>query len=234
MNEYSPEDMKQVLLSLFRNKLLIVFITGAGLFAGLLYTARTPAVAEYRATVAISVAYGHDQGQIPGNTIISHYSEIITSDRVCRSAASLIEAENLTANQIRRMTEITEGDSSYVLWISARSDSPRLAILAANAVAESFVTQVSVMTGNRTVRVMDAARSADIVGTGGSMSLRLLAPAAAFIVACVAVILIEFYTRTLRSVRQCIVDEGELLAVIPALSKAPGRYIEVKPQKWIV
>ena len=222
MNEYSSEDMKQVLLSLFRNKLLIVLITGAGLFAGLLYTALRPPAVEYSATATLSVAFGRDEGQVSGNSIITNYSGLATSDRVCQYAASLLEGEDLTVNQIRRMVHVHE-DSSYLLTISARNDSPRLAILAANAVAESFVTQVSVMTGNRTVRLVDSARSADIVDSGGRTSLLLLAPAAACILACVIVILTELYTRTLHSARQCAVDEGELLAVIPRINKAARR-----------
>jgi len=214
--------MKQVLLSLFRNKLLIVLITGAGLFAGLLFAAFRPAVVEYNAAATLSVAFGRDQGQVSGHSIITNYSGLATSDRVCQYAAALLEGENLTVNQIRRMVRIYE-DSSYLLIISARSDSPRLAILVANAAAESFVTQVSVMTGNRTVRVIDAARSADLVDSSGRMSIVLLAPGAAFILACVIVILTELYTRTLRSVRQCTVDEGELLAVIPRISRATRR-----------
>jgi len=207
--------MKQVFLSLLRNKLLIILITGIGLFAGLLFTARRPAASQYDATAALSVAFGYDQGQISGSTVISHYSALVTSNRVCEYAASLLEGEGLTGSQIRRMVSISEGNSSYVLRISARSTSPRLAIMVANAVAEGFVAQVSVMTGNRTVRVMDAAVSAGIVDSNRSMSIRLLAPAAAFIIACVLVVLMEMYTRTLRSVKQCVVHEGELLAVIP-------------------
>ena len=222
MNEYSSEDMKQVLLSVFRNKLLIILITGAGLFAGLLFTALRPAATEYSATATLSVAFGRDQGQVSGSSIIANYSGLVTSDRVCQYAASLLEGENLTMNQIRRMVNINE-DSPYLFMISARCDSPRLAILVANAVAESFVTQVSVLTGNRTVRLIDSARSADLVDSSGRMSAILLSPAAALIIACVFVILTELYTRPLRSARQCVVDDGELLAVIPWINKATRR-----------
>jgi len=217
---FSGEDLKQILMVLLRNKLLILLVTAAGLFTGLLYSARQPAAEYgYEATVTLSVAYGQNLGQITGNTVISSYSEIVTGSMVCERAAELLAGEKVTGEQIRRMISVSAGNNSYVLKISARNESPRLAILAANAVADSFIAQVSVITGSNTIQVLDQARTAEAVSLGGNISFRLLAPVAAFIMICVLLIAGELITDRARSVKQCLIDEGELLTVIPKVKR---------------
>ena len=223
MVEYTIEDFKQVFLSLFRNKLFIILITGIGFFGGMLYTAKYPAEYLYSANATISVAFGENLGQISGSTVISNYSEIATSKRVCEYAATLLGGEGLSSEQIQKMVKISANNNSYILNISTRNESPRLAIIVANAVAESFVTQVSILTGSNTIHVIDAATSAEITDYVGSNRTRLLVTAIAFIAACLLIVITEFFSGTLRSVKQCIVSEGELLAVIPARKRSAMR-----------
>lgn len=215
MAVYTTEDLKQAFLSVLRNKLLIILITGAGFFAGMFYTARQSTGRSYSATATISVAFGENLGQISGSTIITNYSEIAISKRVCEYAATLLDGEELSSDQIQQMIEISVENNSFMLKISARNDSPLRAILVANAVAESFVTQLSILTGSNTIQVIDAARTADLIDSDRSNSVRLIFTAIAFIAACALVIIIELLLGTLRSVKQCIISEGELLAVIP-------------------
>ena len=215
MSEITVEDLKLMFLALFKNKLLISLFTLAGLNAGLLYSAEQPRGYLYDATATVSVTFGANLGQIPGNVVISNYAEIVTSNRVCGYAATLLAGEGLTERQIQRMIHISVSGNSHVLRISARSPSPRTAILVANAVADSFVTQVSILTGNNSIQVLDAARSAYIVPRREQLNVRIIAPIVAFAAACVLVALMELFSNKVRSVRQCIADDGELLVVIP-------------------
>jgi len=220
MTEFSAEDLKQLLLVLLRNKLLIILITAAGFFAGLLYTARQPdAEYSYEATATLSVVFGQSMGQITGSTIISNYTEIVTSNLITEYAASLLDEHGLTGEQIRQMVSISTGNSSFVQRITARSDSPRLAIIVANAVAESFVEKVSVITGSNTIQVLDHAGSADVIETGRNRYIRVIAPVAAFAAACLGLLVLELFDGSVRSVKQCIGAEGELLAVIPEVRR---------------
>jgi len=217
---FTGEDLKQALMALIRNKLLVVLVTAAGLFAGLLYSARQPAAEYgYDATATLSVAYGQNLGQIAGNTVISNYSEIVTSNLVCEHAAQLLAGEGVTGEQVRRMVRVSTGNNSYVLRITARNESPQLAIMTANAVAGSFVSQVAILTGSNTIRVLDPASSADVVSLGGSSSLRLLAPAAAFLLICALLFAFEAIMGKARSLKQCLTDQGELLTVVPQVRK---------------
>jgi capsular polysaccharide biosynthesis protein len=221
MREITLEDFKIILSALFKNKLLIVLFTIAGLCAGMLYHARQPVSYSYGATSTVSVVFevGVNQGQIAGVAVIANYVEMVTSDRVCEYAAELLAEEGLTAQQIQRMISTASRTNSYMLRITARSSSPRLAILVANAVAESFVTQVSVITGNNSIQVLDAARAASLSLSGGSGRMRLIAPGAAFLAACMLIAALELLSGKVRSVKQCVTDMGELLAVIPNAKK---------------
>ena len=201
---------------LVNNKLLIIFVTLAGLFLGLLYSAsRDPAEYEYSATSTLSVVFGQNLGQITGSTVISNYSEIATSNLVGEYAAELLPGEGLTVEQIQRMVRVSSGNNSFVFKITARNASPRTAILVANAVAESFVAKASVITGSNTIQVLDPAESADVIIAGSMIDIRLIAPAAAFVFICAVLIVTEIANGRVRSVWQCVDDERELLALVP-------------------
>jgi len=217
--EFTIDDLKQIFVLLFKNKLLIILVTAAGFFAGMLFTARYSEAYEYETTVTLSVVFGQNLGQITGNTVISGYTDIVTSNLVGEHAAALLADEGLTGEQIQRMVSVSTGSSSFILRITARNASPRIAILVANAVAESFVAQVSIITGSNTIQVLDPARSAETVYLGGSRSIRLFAPVGAFVFVCLLLIIVELSMGKVRSVRQCIVDDGELLAVIPKVKR---------------
>jgi len=217
MREITLEDLKVLALAVLKNKLLIVLCMGAGFCAGMFYFARQPVSFSHSATATVSVVFdtGANQGQITGIAALANYAEIVTTDRVAAYAAELLEGEGLTALQIQRMITTASRVNSHILSITARSESPRLAILVANAVAESFVTQVSVITGNHSIQMLDAARAARIATWGRERDIVFLATAGALFAACALVVLLELAGGKVRSVKQCVDDMGELLAVIP-------------------
>jgi len=221
MHEITLEDLKMIIIALFRNKLLITLFTIAGLCAGFLYYARQPVAYIYNATATVSVVFdiNSNQGQISSIDIIANYAEIITSDRVCEYAAELLKDEDIVAEQIRNMISTATRTNSYMLRITARNQSPRLAILVANAVAQSFVTQVSVITGNDSIQVLDPAKRTGMISSGRNSMIRLIAPVGAFGAACLLVAVMELSIGKLRSVKQCVTDIGELLVVIPKARK---------------
>ena len=222
------EDIKHALIKLLYNKLLIVFVTAAGLFAGLLYSANHSADLEYDATATVSVAYGQSFGPFTGAAVLTNYAEIVTSFRVSEYASKLLEGEGLTVEDIREMVNVTETGTSFVLKISARSDSPRTAILVANAVAESFVTQITQITGSTTISVLDYSRTAEIVYLDRSNIIIILAPAAAFIAVCAVLVLLRLISGKIWSLKQCVTDDRELLAVIPKVKIAKPK----REPKW--
>ena len=224
MYEITPEDIKALIYALFKNKLLILLFTLAGLCAGLLYEARNPAERMYAATSAVSVTYFVSQPQLSGNVVLSNYAEMINGNAVTERAAELLAGEGVSARDIRRRVYVSSDSNAYVLKINVRYASPRLAILMANAVADSFSEQISVVTGNDSIKILDYAKSAELSAGGGRSTVILIAPAAAFAFACCLVAVMEIAGGKLHTVGQCVADDDELLAVFPKVKKIGRRH----------
>ena len=223
MYEITPEDIKALIYALLKNRLLLLSFTIAGLCAGLLYAARSPAERTYAATSAVSVTYFVSQPQISGSVVLSNYADMINGNAVTERAAELLKDEDVTARQIRRSVYVSSDSNAYVLKITARHVSPRLAILTANAVADSFSEQISLITGNDSIQILDYARSAELSAGGGRGMVPLIAPVAAFAAACCLVAVMEAMGGRLRTVGQCITGDDELLAVFPKVKKIGRR-----------
>lgn len=219
MLEITTEDIKIVISALFKNKLLIILLTIAGVSSGLMYSSGLKTEYTYGASAAVSAVYSVGQGPISSSAVLTNYTEILTSDRVCEYAAALIADGDVTAERIRSMIHVSSGSNSYVLKIGARGVNPELSVKVANAVADGFVYQTAVITGNNAVQVLDYAKSADIVSNNRSYAVMLLFPAAAFIFACLLAVIAEIAPGRLRSVGQCVDDESELLTVIPKVNR---------------
>jgi len=232
MYEINREDLKQAFIKLLDHKLLILFITGVAFFAGILYWANQDLEVRYDATATLSVAYGENFGLLTGATVMTNYAEIVTSYRVSEHAARLLGGEGLTGEQIREMVRVTETGTSFVLRIRARADSMRTAILVANAVAESFVTQVSQITGSTTISVLDYSKTAVAVYSDRNNLLVILPPAAAFAATCIGLVVIRLFSGKVWSIKQCVVDDRELLTVIPKVRAARSvKRVEVENNK---
>ena len=225
MIEITLEDVKVNIVMLIKNIPLIALFTIMGLCIGMLYSARQQVIHTYSATATVSVVFtaGVVQGQIPGTVALASYAEIVTTARVAEYAAVLLADESITAWQVQRMISMPTRASTNILRITARGSNPRHTILVANAVAESFVSHVSVITGSDSIQLLDVARTASLSASGGGRRFRLLAPAAAFAFASFLVVLAEFLSDKLRSVKQCSDDTGELLAVIPKAPKEKSK-----------
>jgi len=221
--EITREDIKAVIYALFKNKLLILLFSIAGLCAGLLYAARNPAERAYTAKSAVSVTYFVSQPLISGSVVLTNYAEMINGNAVTERAAEMLKGEGVTAREVRRIVYVSSDSNAYVLKINARHASPKLAILTANAVADSFSEQISKITGNDSIQILDYARSAELSAGGGRGLSMLIAPAAAFALACCLVAVTEVMGGRLRTVGQCIAGDDELLAVFPKVKKIGRR-----------
>jgi len=222
MDNLTLIDAKTLILVLFKNKLLIFLFALTGLCGGLLYTARQPIIHTYGATATVSVVFDIGNNAVSGVEILSNYRELITSYRIIEYAAELLEAEDLTIEQIRRMVSAASSrNNAHMLSITARNESPQTAILVANAVAASFVKHVSIITGNNSIQIFDFSRWANIVSQRGSRRIILFAPFGALLAICGFIIFMELVSGKLRYVKQCVTDPRELLAVIPIGQGAP-------------
>ncbi|MCL2426023.1 MAG: hypothetical protein FWD05_06770 [Oscillospiraceae bacterium] len=219
MQEFTFEDIKMLIHAIYKSKLLIFLITLAGLCAGLFFHARNPVTYTYNATSTVSVVFdiGMTPGQLAGTGVLSGFAEIITSYRVAEYGAHLLSDESITASELINMINVNERAGAPILRIVATNESPRLAILAANAAAESFVSQVAFITGTQSIEMLDPAREANLTLSVAGRNIAIMAPIVAFFMSIALVIFIELYTGKIRSVKQCAADMGEIIAVIPKL-----------------
>ena len=218
MKEYTIIDVIPLFLKLWQNKMIIVFITLAGLLAGMAVTVNRKPEVKSRATSSVCVTYMTYQEQLRGSTAITSYSELVRSYLVCQRAAELIESTGLTPVRIQSMVESVASSNSNVMYINATAAEPWLAIMAANAVAQAFIEKVSSVSGNNSLQILDIASTAYTV-TSSSNSIIIIAAAAPLLISCAWILLKEIIGGKVRLISQCVKDPQELLGMLPEASQ---------------
>lgn len=215
-DEIQLEDFRLVLLALWKQKIRIILVTLIGLFAGLLFTINKTGSQVYGATASVYCAtYGSEQLSFTEVSKIVNYSDVVSSKKVCEYAASLIAETSISADEIQRIITMNFSDNSYVMKIHATHYNPEIAIKVVNAVAEAFVSEVSNITGNDMIQILDEANSYYAYEDGESNKIRLLFTLGALILACGVITFKELLSNKVRSIAQCIDDEDEILGIIP-------------------
>lgn len=126
----------------FRQILLVLAATVVGGVAATV-SSGTP-VSIYRATAQLYVAPASNPTSAYGDvylgqTLAATYAQLATADVVLLPAMQLVGFDNL--NLFRARTEVAQLKNSSILTVSFRYTDPKQAADAANAVAESFITQ---------------------------------------------------------------------------------------------
>lgn len=219
-NEIQLEDFRLAIYALWKNKLLIIFVTLAGVFAGLLFTSINTSGSQYfSATASVYAAtYGsYELSQTDIRTMVN-YSDVVSSRKVCEYAASLLKDTSITADEIQNSIQMSFSNNSYVMKISAVHQNPEFAIKIANAVAEAFVTEVSNITGNNSIQILDEAKSCYAYQYGSKNKVRMIFAGGAFIGICGIIALKELFSDKARSIAQCVDNEDEILGIIPYMN----------------
>ena len=126
----------------FRRALLVV---AAALVGGLAaaFSSGSP-IPMYRATAQLYVAPASNptsayQDVYLGQSLAKTYAQLATADVVLRPAMESVGLSSL--NAFRALTEVTQLKDSSILAVSFRDTDPERAAAAANAIAQSFITQ---------------------------------------------------------------------------------------------
>jgi len=220
-DEIQLEDFKVSIIALWRKKLLIICATILASLVGLLITFNEQAVNTYAAKTSIyNIGYGSAQETNYSSIALITYAKIITSINVCERAASLLEGNlALDAADIQRMIGVNELNDS-VIEIYAISTNPEISIAVTNAVAETFVREVTSTTENDAIQILDAADSCTINTDGEKdiLTKRLFFAIIGFVGSSAYIICTELLLNKIGSVVQCIdKDENEILGIIPYL-----------------
>jgi len=219
--EIQLEDFKICIAILWKKKLLIICVTILALLVGLLFTINEQTVNTYVAKTSIySVGYGSVQETSSLSNALLSYAEIITSNKVCERAASLLVGKiALNATDIQRMIGVNAINNS-VIEIRAISTDPETSIYVTNAVAEAFVREVTSITENDTIQILDAADSCtlNVNGAKDLITKRFFFAMIGFAGISAYIIYTELKSNKIRSVVQCIdKDENEILGIVPCM-----------------
>lgn len=211
-------DFVKILRQLVKRIWLIILVT---VIAGLISIVYTNGNASniYSAQVSLySVASGSYSASIQGFYVMKDYAEIARSKKVATRVANALPDYNLSTEMIQSMVITSYDENSAVFRISTHSNDPQLVTAVANAVAETFVQEVSNITGADNVKILDEASNAFVSynGKAEQSKTRLVFAAGGFLLICVIIGLIEVFGTKVKEVNDCTLNgEIKLLGVIP-------------------
>jgi len=215
------EDFRLAVLSVWKKKAFIILFTIAGLFLGLLLSSTLEGSTLYTSKSSVYVAaYNTDENILSSMydaKVVTNYTEILTSKKVCDYAASLISETKLSGEDIQSKIAVEVNESSYVITINSYSGNSDEAIKIANAVAEAFVSEMSNITDAETVHGLDSAEGAYEVADGKINLIRMAVPGMFFALSVALIGMKSLLSDRIRSLSQCVSDEDEILGIIPEL-----------------
>lgn len=202
---------------------LICFMSGFIFFAlGILATLGTDISNYYTASTSVySYSYGDVEESSLATSAMNSYADVVTSEKVCERAASLINGYSLNASQIASMISVSSS-STVTMKISATYVDGAEAVAVANAVAESFVIEMKNITGTDAVQLLDSASSAyqSYNGLTNLWKKRILFFAIGFIFVAAIIFVKELFSNKVRLVEQMIIDENDfVLGIIPEINE---------------
>lgn len=201
---------------------MILFTALAGILFGLFLSENISDTYTYKAASSVCVSYTPVyQEQVSGSTILLNYAEVATSNRVCEYASSLLNNE-ISADQIKNNISISINANSSIMKITASSSIPSNAIKIANAAAMAYVEQITVITGNSAIQILDTAKNISVQSGNEKRNVLLAFPIAAVFLVCIWIAGKELFSGKIVSVYQCFDDENEVLTIIP-YQKKKGR-----------
>ena len=200
---------------------LFVAVAVISLFAALVITAEVqPDV--YQATTSLSsFVEGSYADSVAGFRLLSYYSGLVKSDTVTTAALDMMPfSYNLTARQIQSMVTVSFDDSVSVLYITSTFSDPQFALIVANAVAEAFVTEISNLTGDDTIRIYNRANNANRITDGQSaqMRTRITVPLVSEFLLLVVIVLWVLFSDRIKSVNEAsFYGDISVIGVIPKI-----------------
>jgi capsular polysaccharide biosynthesis protein len=205
---------------LWRQRILIVFVAIAMFSVSWLFTrGGRENIYSSSSTVYSTAGGGYNIKEAQETvTVMRQYSEVATSMKVLNQAAAMIGGESLSGARLAQMISVSFTKDSSIITIQARSSSPALCVSVANAVASSFVSEISAITGQNTVRVLDVAVGYSIVQSGRTVvwMTRMVLTALAVMVTCGVILLRDILSQRIHSIESASLDgELKILGVIP-------------------
>ena len=171
-------DFAQCFRAIFQKWPAILAMTGVGIIlAGVItfFIAEQEDIYEATSSVYCTMEESYSYTQAAESIqMMNMYVDIITSSRVAERANKILGNAYPDSETILKMLTIDSGEgenknyygvlnSSIVIKIKAKSVNEAEAVTVANAMAEAYTIEMTSITGNSSVRLLDSAQMATVV-----------------------------------------------------------------------
>jgi capsular polysaccharide biosynthesis protein len=211
-------DFSRIFRKLLKKLWLIVTVTVVFAAVGVVMTLHNERDI-YGAQVSLySVSNGANTASTSGINTMKDYAEIVSSKMVADQVVNSLPEYNLNARNVQAMVSTAYKDGSAIFYIMVRAEDPKLAADVANAASNVFVMVVNNITKQYSVKILDAADSANTYYDAeiGQLKTRLIYAAAGLLLACVIISFIEIFSTRVSEVNDSTLNgQIKLLGVIP-------------------
>ena len=202
----------------------IMTLAGFGLF--FIYIGLVGVHTNYYASASIySAAYGSAEDTTGGVAMMNTYAPLLSSSRVSERAAISLQEEGITAAQLRSMVAsgmiYISGASSnsksyaYKLTLTVVSPYTDKVDIIANAMSKAFADEINDLIGRPVLQVLDEAMGVIPAPSIQTKLVFALFGAVAFVLTCIVIFCVAFFSPKVYSVLQCEADKENILGMIP-------------------
>lgn len=163
-------------------------------------------------------------------TAMNAYLNVANSYKVCQRAALIIGRSDVSATDVQGSVDVSSASSSKVatsgfmnssatiITFSATTTDPALAMEMADAMAQSYATEMSEILNSDSVKTLDNAYTytKSLDASKNAWTKRFGYLGLGFILACGIVVLGEIFDRRVRTVREASINENiTIIGLIP-------------------
>lgn len=147
--------------------------------------------------------------------LLTQYAGIFYSRSVASDAAKALASYNISTEELTDMVSISNSENSSIFTITAISSVPGLSVDAANAMGNSFTSQIRELTKNDFIGVLDQAQNSIPISDKGILKTIIWAFVGALLALSI-IYVIEYFDTTIRSAEE-VEDELRLrvIGIIP-------------------
>jgi capsular polysaccharide biosynthesis protein len=213
------DDFRSSFLNILKHRTEVLLAGLIAFAAGIILTWNGSIVDVYGATASVySAVYSSDRETDTAISAMTAYSDIVTSNKVCKRALAMVGDPSLSVGDIQGMISARASGSSVIMNIYAYSSDPKKAVSVANAVAQAFVMEIQEITGTDYIQQLDTPDSA-YMSSNGFTSLwknRIMFLVAGIVIAALWFFVRELFSDRVRLVEQCVLlDDDVILGIVP-------------------
>ena len=157
------------------------------------------------------------QAQYSG-AVLRSYTDVINSMKVLNSAASLLNINGITGQDLQDIISVKAADNSSVITIEALSDDPVISISAANAVANAFVQELTVISGQEIAKQLDVASQCEVARDGMVFTwlIRIVSAVATVLIACLVILFQDIFSTKVHFIQDATFNGSlDVISMVP-------------------